>query len=144
MGELISTKKSRNNAEKVEIYLLLQMEETVHRIFLNILLTYTKNYTRDMNQEPGDELNGIYQSINSRIDETLLQDIDKVNTQTVASALNKLKSSKSYPVFDFNSGCLINSPPELIQHVTNLFKWFLRTGKVPVFLLLCTIVPIAC
>ena len=142
MGELISTKKSRNNAEKVEIYLLLQMEETVHRIFLNILLTYTKNYTRDMNQEPGDELNGIYQSINSRIDETLLQDIDKGNTQTVAPALNKLKSSKSDSVFDFNSDCSINSPPELIQRVKNLFKWFLGTRKVPAFLLLCKIVPI--
>ena len=93
--------------------------------------------------ELGDEFNDIYQSINSRIHETLLQDIDKVNTQTAAPALSKLKSSKSDPVFDFNSDCLFNSPPELIQHVTNLFKWFLRTGKVPAFLLLCTIVPIA-
>ena len=87
--------------------------------------------------ELGDEFNDIYQSINSRIHETLLQDIDKVNTQTAAPALNKLKSSKSDPVFYFNSEL------ELIQHVTNLFKWFLRTGKVPAFLLLCTIVPIA-
>ena len=97
-----------------------------------------------MRHELGDEFNDIYQSINSRIDETLLQDIDKVNTQTAAPALNKLKSSKSDPAFDFNSDCSIKFPPELIQHVsvTNLIKWFLRTGKVPAFLLLCTIVPI--
>ena len=100
---------------------------------------YQELYQR---HELEDGLNDIYQSINSRIDETLLQDIDKVNTQTVAAPLNKVKSSKSDPVFDFNSYCFINSPPELIQHVTNLFKWFLRTGKVPAFLLLCTIVPI--
>lgn len=100
---------------------------------------YQELYQR---HELGDEFNDIYQSIDSRIDATLLQDIDKVNTKTVAAALDKLKSSKSDPVFDFNSDCLINSPPELIHHVTNLFKWFLRSGKVPAFLLLCTIVPI--
>ena len=30
----------------------------------------------------------------------------------------------------------------LIEHVTHLFKWLLRTGKIPDFLLVCTLVPI--
>ena len=72
-----------------------------------------------------------------RIDETFLQDIDEVNAKTVTAVLDKFKSSKSDPVFYFNSDCLINS-----HHVTILFKWFLRRGKVPAFLLLCPIVPI--
>ena len=29
-----------------------------------------------------------------------------------------------------------------IDHVTTLFKWFLATGKIPAFLILCTLVPI--
>ena len=49
---------------------------------------------------------------------------------------------KSDPLFSFNSDCLINSGQELLSHVTQLFKWFLRTGKIPTFLLLCTITPI--
>ena len=62
----------------------------------------------------------------------------RINAKTVNScAIDKLKSSKSDPVFYFNSDCLINS-----HHVTILFKWFLRRGKVPAFLLLCSIIPI--
>ena len=49
---------------------------------------------------------------------------------------------KCDPLFSFNSDCLINSGQELLSHVTQLFKWFLRTGKIPAFLLLCTIIPI--
>ena len=30
----------------------------------------------------------------------------------------------------------------MIEHVTNMFQWFLRSGTVPPFLLLCTLVPI--
>ena len=30
----------------------------------------------------------------------------------------------------------------LIEHVTNMFQWFLRSGTVPPFLLLCTLVRI--
>ena len=57
-------------------------------------------------------------------------------------ALTKLKSGKSDPTFSFISDCLLNSCDDLIKHVTILFKWFLRTGTIPAFLLLCTIVPI--
>ena len=47
-----------------------------------------------------------------------------------------------HPTFSFNSDCLLNSCDNLIKHVTILFKWFLRTGTIPEFPLLCTIVPI--
>ena len=45
-------------------------------------------------------------------------------------------------LFDFSSDCLINASNKLIDHVTTLFKWFLATGKIPAFLLLCTLVQI--
>ena len=58
------------------------------------------------------------------------------------AALQKLKSNKSDALFDFNSDCLINATDKLIQDITVLFRWFLRTGVIPNFLLLCTLVPI--
>ena len=69
-------------------------------------------------------------------------DIYKVNPQSVKGALNKMKAMKSDAVFDFSSDCLMNASNKLVDHVTTLFKWFLATGKIPAFLLLCTLVPI--
>ena len=49
---------------------------------------------------------------------------------------------KSDELFDFSSECLMKTSIKFIDHVTTLFKWFLATGKIPAFLLLCTLVPI--
>jgi len=94
------------------------------------------------NHQLGPELNEVNQVIEEKIDQSLLPNLDNVNTSTVRAALQKLKGGKSDAIFDFNSDCLINSSDELISAVTHLFKWFLRTGTVPNFLLLCTLVPI--
>ena len=65
-----------------------------------------------------------------------------MNFNSVKLALNKLKSGKSDVSYDFNSDCLTYAPDSLIEHVTHLFKCLLRTGKIPDFLLVCTLVPI--
>ena len=39
--------------------------------------------------------------------------------------------------FDNNSDCFIIAPDTLIEHVTHLCKWFLRTGQIPLFLIAC-------
>ena len=80
--------------------------------------------------------------LESRINQDLIIDLDRVNHQTVKEALTKLKSGKSDVMFQFGSDCLINGTDSLIDHVTNLFKWFFRTGRIPPFLLMCTLVPI--
>ena len=36
----------------------------------------------------------------------------------------------------------MNSPPELILHLTNLLRLFVSHGTVPHFLLLCTLLPL--
>ena len=90
----------------------------------------------------GEQFRAVQQSIDSQIDHNQLGDLDQVNEDAVLEALHKLKHGKSDPLFSFNSDCLLNSGKELLAHVTELFKWFLRTGKIPSFLLLCTIVPI--
>ena len=51
-----------------------------------------------------------------------------------------MKAIKSDAVFGFSSDCLMNASNKLIDHVTTLLKWFLSTGKIPAFLLLCTLV----
>jgi len=83
----------------------------------------------------------VQQNIQERINHGLQDDINKVNTQSVKDALNKMNAMKSDAVFDFSSDCLMNASYKFIDHVTTLFKWFLATGKIPVNLL-CTIVPI--
>ena len=90
----------------------------------------------------GEEFARVQESIVLQVDPSLLGELDRVNEKTVFEALTKLKSGKSDPTFSFNSDCLLNSCDDLIKHVTILFKWFLRTGTIPAFLLLCTIVPI--
>lgn len=80
--------------------------------------------------------------IDSQINEDLLYDLDRVNEHTVRAALNKLKTGKSDPTFSFSSDCLLNGGDLLVNRVTSLFKWFLRTGRIPPILLLCTIIPI--
>jgi len=89
----------------------------------------------------GEEFAQVQESIALQVDPSLLGELDRVNEKIVFEALTKLKSGKSDPTFSFNSDCLLNSCDDLIKHVTILFKWFLRTGTIPAFLLLYTIVP---
>ena len=45
-------------------------------------------------------------------------------------------------LFKFQLDCLINGPPELIQHVTYLIRSYITHGTVPCFILLCTLLPL--
>ena len=110
--------------------------ENVSNLFSGI---YEDLYSR---QELGEEFEEIKQGIEEQVDQGLLPHLDRVNPDIVKNALEKLKSSKSDALFDFNSDCLINASAELIEKITILFKWFLRTGVIPNFLLICTLVPI--
>ena len=53
-----------------------------------------------------------------------------------------MKDGKSDAIYDFSSDCLTHGPPELIPHLVNMFRTFCVHGCVPVFLLVCTLVPI--
>ena len=86
----------------------------------------------------GEDFDKVQQNIQERVHHGLQDDINKVNTQSVKDALNKMKAMKSDALFDFSSDCLMNASNKLIDHVTTLFRWFLATGKIPDFLLLCT------
>ena len=66
----------------------------------------------------------------------------QVDNQVVEKALSMLKSNKSDSVFDVTSDFYLNSPPELIPHLTNLIRLFLAHGYVPQIVLLCTLLPL--
>ena len=44
--------------------------------------------------------------------------------------------------YDFNSDCIANSPPELVTHLVTIFRQFLIHGRVPRFMLACSLIPI--
>ena len=100
---------------------------------------YSELYSR---HNLGPEFAEINQQINDSINHKLQSLLDRVNYDNVKAALNKLKSGKSDSTYGFTSDCLINSSDTLINHCVSLFKWFLRTGKIPASLLLCTLIPI--
>ena len=73
--------------------------ENVSNLFSGI---YEDLYSR---QELGEEFEEIKQGIEEQVDQGLLPHLDRVNPDIVKNALEKLKSSKSDALFDFNSDC---------------------------------------
>ena len=100
---------------------------------------YSELYSR---VELGSEFEDMCEEVERNIGLNSLDDIDRVDENLVKEALNKLKAGKSDALFDYSSDCLINGPPELVTHLTQMIKTFLVHGSVPFFLLLCTLVPI--
>ena len=64
-----------------------------------------------------------------------LVQVDRINNNLVKQALKLMKSNKADALYEFQSDCLINGPPELIQHLTYLIKSFVIHGSVPYFFL---------
>ena len=82
--------------------------------------------------------NKLEQAVGQRI----LAEVDRVNENLVKQALTLMKSNKCDALFEFQSDCLINGPPELIQHLTYLLRSYITHGIVPCFILLCTLLPL--
>ena len=45
-------------------------------------------------------------------------------------------------MFNIQSDCIINGPPALVTHLTQLLRSFLIHGSVPHFILVCTLLPL--
>ena len=89
-----------------------------------------------------DQFASLVDEINNDVDDECHSIVDRITVDLVKLALKKMKGGKSDGVYEFNSDCLINGPPELLKHLTNLIKTFVIHGKVPYFLLICSLVPI--
>ena len=53
-----------------------------------------------------------------------------------------MKPNKNDAQFDIQSDCLINGPPDLVFHLTNILKLCTSHGEVPSVLLLCILLPL--
>ena len=66
-----------------------------------------------------------------------LIDADRISVDIIEKALKQLKTGKNDAVVDMQSDCLINGPPSLKLHLSNLLKTFVIHGTVPNFILIC-------
>ena len=92
--------------------------------------------------EHRDKFTELCNQIDTEVGQHSMQQVDKINDTLVLKALKMMKSNKRDALFDIQSDCLINGPPELVAHLTNLIRAFIMHGKVPHFVLLCTLLPL--
>ena len=68
--------------------------------------------------------------------------MNRVTEDIVKKGLKRMKGNKNDSMYNFQSDCLINGPPELITHLTNLLRLFISHGEVPPSILVCTLLPL--
>ena len=92
------------------------------------------------------ELSAKFQDLCTKVDMEVgqhsFQQVNRITEELVSKALKMMKTSKRDAQFDIQSDLLINSPPALLTHLTNLIRTFVLHGTVPHFILLCTLLPL--
>ena len=68
--------------------------------------------------------------------------LNRVTEELVRDAIQLMKAKKSDAIFNITSDFYIHAPKELTYHLTNLIRMFLSHGKVPSFVLMCTLLPL--
>ena len=86
---------------------------------------YAELYNR---VEHGDEFEEISSTIEDSVGDESLSELHRVNEDVVIEALKHMKNSKHDEYFTIASDCLINGPPELVTHLTNLIRLYLVHG----------------
>ena len=89
-----------------------------------------------------EEMQRVKSKVENAVNETSLDDVDKVTPEIVKKAVQKLKSGKSDPTFSFSSDCFKNGTENLFARLSELIQGFLIHGHVTLGLLLSTLVPI--
>ena len=88
------------------------------------------------------ELQELLRDINGSMDENDLGTVDLVDASLINEAINRLKLGKSDSNHDFGSDAFIHASDILSFNLSFLFKTFLIHGFTPIFLLVCSLVPI--
>ena len=88
------------------------------------------------------ELVELCETVNSKVNFLCLHDVRKVTPDIVKEAASNLRNSKSDPTFNFSSDCVKNSPDNLFSFLSTIIQAFLIHGRVTLFLLLATLVPL--
>ena len=100
---------------------------------------YGKLYNRVEHSDSFDEL---CDNINQDVDQQGVRQVERITEEVVRQALKMLKGSKRDVLLDIHSDCLINGPPALVTHLTRLLRTFVLHGRVPNFILMCTLLPL--
>ena len=94
------------------------------------------------NSVPSDEkVNDLSGTLNAEL-KNESEVIDLVSSDIIKEAIGKMKSGKSDCSFDFGSDAFLKASDVLSGPISFLFKSFLIHGFVPMFLLICSLVPI--
>ena len=85
------------------------------------------------------EIEEINERLNSKINSSTIDEIDKVTPSVVSDAISRIKSDKTDPICDFTSDCLKHAPFVLCEKLSQLFGMFLVHGYVSVSLMVSTL-----
>ena len=109
----------------------------------NIAGHFAKIYSGLYNRaEHNQSYEDMCEQTHSSVNKSSFSQIDRIDEGLVTRALKMMKSNKNDALFDIQSDCLINGPPELVHHLTHLLKLFISHGSVPYIILLCTLLPL--
>ena len=100
---------------------------------------YSKLYNK---MEHNEEFLNLQQSLDKRITREDIYEVHRITEDIVKQGLERMKKNKSDAFHDFQSDCLIDGPPELVTHLTNILQLFISHGEVPHSILVCTLVPL--
>ena len=101
----------------------------------NIANHFAGIYSNLYNQvEQAQKITDLQVELNSKISSADISEIDRIDENMIKMALGRMKGNKSDSIFDFQSDCLINGPPELLQHLVHMGK-FLTSFLVVLFFL---------
>ena len=92
--------------------------------------------------EQAEKIRAMQEDLNSKISNADIREINRIDNNLIKMALNRMKGNKSDALFDFQSDCLINGPPELVSHLAHMIRSFILHGEVPYFILVCTLLPL--
>ena len=88
------------------------------------------------------EVEAISIEVENEINETSIEDVNRVTKEEVLKAAAALKPNKGDPVYSFSSDCVKVKSDLLAEHMSSMIRSFLIHAHIPQFLLLSTLVPI--
>ena len=92
--------------------------------------------------ETRDEMNGIKERLEQRIDQGSISEISKITAASVKAAAATLKKGKADVSGSYSSDAIRNAPDSLYKHLAAVYRSFLVHGSVPRPLLACAFMPL--
>ena len=129
-------KRQRNNENADDVTIDGASGSDVPEKFAEV---YKELFNRSKDEDKIEEMKT---NINRKINQNDFIEIDRINSSTIKEALEKIKSNKSDPLYDFSSDFLKHAPDILHEHLAVMIKSFISHAHVTGELLIATLVPI--